>query len=167
MKIKYITLDKVDHTAISKLNNAIINNRFYPNLTELKLYFILEPAESVEESIQDLLSILKNGKMLKNLLLKNYNIKCQNLINEDIIKAISKNENLRCFKIQTVPPFTTQILNTKFYYYDLPIYLLISILFVMKHHNSLNKLYKKQVILSKIFKFFRIRKEKEIEISFI
>ena len=167
MNIKYLTLGKFDHTAISKLNNSIINNTFYPNLIELKLYFILEPAEIVEESIQDLLSILKNGKMLKNLLLKNYNIKCQNLINEDIIKAISKNENLRCFKIQTAPPFTTQILNTKFYYYDLPIYLINSILFVMKHHYSFNKLYKKQFILSKIIQFFRIKKEKEIEISFI
>ena len=167
MNLKYLTLGKVDHTAIKKLNNSIINNKFLANLNELKLYFILEPYEDVEESIQYLLSILKHGKMLKNLLLKNYNIKCQNLINEDIIKAISKNENLRSFKIRTVPPYTTQILNTKFYYYDLPDYLLLSFLFVIKHHRSLKKLYNKQVILYKIFQFFRIKKEKEIEISFI
>ena len=167
MNLKYLTLGKVDHTAIKKLNNSIINNKFLANLNELKLYFILEPYEDVEESIQYLLSILKHGKILKNLLLKNYNIKCQNLINEDIIKAISKNENLRSFKIRTVPPYTTQILNTKFYYYDLPDYLLLSFLFVIKHHRSLKKLYNKQVILYKIFQFFRIKKEKEIEISFI
>ena len=167
MNLKYLTLGKVDHTAIKKLNNSIINNKFLANLNELKLYFILEPYEDVEESIQYLLSILKHGKMLKNLLLKNYNIKCQNLINEDIIKAISKNENLRSFKIRTVPPYTTQILNTKFYYYDLPDYLLLSFLFVIKHHRSLKKLYNKQVILYKIFQFFRIKKEKEIEIFFI
>ena len=105
--------------------------------------------------------------MIKNLILKNYYIKYKLIVDDELKNSIDQNINLRKLLIFYYGNnnFVT-LKNKNLFYYEIPSYLIIQLLFIFKKHSSLKKLYNKKFILQNIFNFFRIKKEKEIKICY-
>ena len=165
--LKNLTLGYCHQNIIKKLNFCIVNNIYLPNLENLKIIFLSINEEQIDENYYDLLSIIKNGKMIKNLILKNYYIKYKLIVDDELKNSIDQNINLRKLLIFYYGNnnFVT-LKNKNLFYYEIPSYLIIQLLFIFKKHSSLKKLYNKKFILQNIFNFFRIKKEKEIKICY-
>ena len=163
--LKNLTLGYCHQNIIKKLNFCIVNNIYLPNLENLKIIFLSINEEQIDENYYDLLSIIKNGKMIKNLILKNYYIKYKLIVDDELKNSIDQNINLRKLLIFYYGNNNFVTLKNLFYY-EIPSYLIIQLLFIFKKHSSLKKLYNKKFILQNIFNFFRIKKEKEIKICY-
>ena len=164
--LKNLTLGYCHQNIIKKFNFCISNNIYLPNLENLKIIFLSINEEQIEENYYDLLSIIKNGKMIKNLILKNYYIKYKLIVDDELKNSINQNINLRKLLIFYYGNNFVTLNNKNLFYYEIPSYLIIQLLFIFKNHSSLKKLYNKKFILQNIFNFFRIKKEKEIKICY-
>ena len=164
--LKNLTLGYCHQNIIKKFNFCIANNIYLPNLENLKIIFLSINEEQIEENYYDLLSIIKNGKMIKNLILKNYYIKYKLIVDDELKNSINQNINLRKLLIFYYGNNFVTLNNKNLFYYEIPSYLIIQLLFIFKNHSSLKKLYNKKFILQNIFNFFRIKKEKEIKICY-
>ena len=163
--LKYLTLGLVDHQILFEINKSIINASFTQKLDLLKLYFVPINDEHYDESYKDIVSIIENGRMIKKMHFINYILKYRSIIDEEIKKALTNNNVLRALTIQSEKFYKKQNING-LYYYELPLYVIFPLLYVMKKDKRLFPLYSKKRILQNITYFFRIKKEKVISLSY-
>ena len=164
--LKQLTLGLVDHIILESIKKTIDKACFLPKLDELKLIFVPINEENYDESYKDLISIIANGRMIKKIVCLNYLLKYRSILDEEIKKALLHNTVLKTLLIQSDKYYKTQTISGV-YFYELPIFLIFPLLFAFKKNKILCKLYYKKNIMNQIFQFFRIKKEKNITLSFI
>ena len=164
--LKQLTLGLVDHIILESIKKTIDKACFLPKLDELKLIFVPINEENYDESYKDLISIIANGRMIKKIVCLNYLLKYRSILDEEIKKALLHNTVLKTLLIQSDKYYKTQTISGV-YFYELPMFLIFPLLFAFKKNKILCKLYYKKNIMNQIFQFFRIKKEKNITLSFI
>ena len=166
LHLKQLTLGLVDHLVLEAIKKAIDKACFFPKLDELKLIFVSINEENYDESYKDLISIIANGKMIKKIVCLNYLLKYRSILDEEIKKALMHNTVLKTLLVQSDKYYKTQTISGV-YYYEFPMFIISPLLFAFKKNKTLCKLYYKKTIINQIFQFFRIKKEKNITLSFI
>ena len=164
--LKQLTLGLVDHIILESIKKTIDKACFLPKLDELKLIFVPINEENYDESYKDLISIIANGRMIKKIVCLNYLLKYRSILDEEIKKALLHNTVLKTLLIQSDKYYKTQTISGM-YFYELPMFFIFPLLFAFKKNKILCKLYYKKNIMNQIFQFFRIKKEKNITLSFI
>lgn len=163
--LKYLSLGLVDETIIYVLNKFIRNLKFQYKLTTLKIHFLPINEETIDKTYHEFVSLIEDGRNIKNIYFYNYFIKYKNIVDNELKKALSKNINLRRLYIRGDKVFSTTSLKN-FFYYEYPMFLIYPLLFMFKKSSTFKAIYTRKIILENIFKFFRIKKEKEITLTY-
>jgi hypothetical protein len=163
LKLKQLSIGMIDHIFFDEL--TVLASDFISKLNNLKLSFIPIYDENYESAFKNILTLLEVCKNVKLIHLENFVLKYKHIIDSELKNVIANNAKLRKLVILSQTPFYVQYING-FYFFEYPKFLVESILYVFKTNKTFSKLYLKRPILEKIFDFQRVKKEKEVCISY-
>ncbi len=162
-KLRTIKLSHLDYASFELLTDYSLNN----NLKVKKFHIVFIPFtdDNYELAYVNIMKILEECKFIKEFVFENFNVKYKNVFDIKIKQILTENMNLRKLLISSHMPFHVEKLEG-YYYNDYPKYRLWSILNAFSKNKKLRLIYSKNSILSNVFNFFKIRKEKEIQIAY-
>ena len=162
-KLRTIKLSHIDYASFELLTDYALNN----NLKVKKFHIIFIPFndDNYELAYDNIMKIIEECRFIKEFIFENFNVKYKNVFDVKIKQILTENINIRKLLICSHMPFHVEKLEG-FYYSDYPKYKLWPILYTLRKNKKLRSIYTKHSILCCIFSFFRIRKEKEIQIAY-
>jgi hypothetical protein len=134
-------------------------------LKKLKLCFLPIMEEDYDEVYRAILYLVENFIYIKNFIFRNFSFKYKNIIDGDLRSILASNQRIRKVSIASDIPFHVENFEG-FYYYEYPSVVEDTIIPLFRNHNVLSKIYTKKHLLIKIFDYFRVRKDKQISISY-
>ena len=162
-KLRNIALSHIDFKSFDELTDYAITNRL--KLCKLHIIFIPFNEENYDLAYGNIVKLLEECKFIKEFLFENFNVKYKNIFDAKIKTILTDNYNLRKLIISSHMPFHIEKFEG-FYYTDYPKYKLYSMLYAFKKCKKLNQIAMKKTIISNVFSFYTIRKEKDIQIAY-